>query len=102
MGTTVRSFSFGASLIIALVFGGGVHAADVYGWLFAQNGQPMPGESVQLTCDAASPFDANTDGQGFYQFDNVPTGICQLIHTRTNQSRQVYVEPGRSRHDLRL
>jgi hypothetical protein len=101
MGATLRSFSFGASLLIALVFGGAAHAADVYGWLFAQNGQAMPHQGMRLTCGGQS-FETSTDGQGFYQFNNVPTGICQLKYTGTNQSRQVYVDPGRSRQDLKL
>lgn len=101
MSATLRAFSFGASLLISVVFGGATHAADLYGWLFSQQGQAMPGQPMQLTCPGHT-SNAQTDSQGFYQFNGVPTGFCQLQHKGTNQVRQIYVDPGRSRHDLNL
>ncbi len=101
MVTMLRSFLFGITFLFAMAIGGAAYAADIYGWLFSQDGQPMPNQTMQLNC-AGQVHSGRTDGQGFFQFNNVPTGTCQLVHAETGTERGIYVDPGRSRHDLTL
>lgn len=79
-------------------------AADIYGWVISGQGKPVGGQQVEVLrvgSDAPVAPPAWTDDRGIYRFRDIPPGQYRLRAPGLAKPRDIIVEPGVNRFDLR-